>query len=181
MKSFPALLLVGFGALILQGAMARSVPPPWCPDLGWLVVVALGLRWPRLLPGAVAAVVLGYGMDLVSGSLMGQHALMRLLTYLAAALAARQLDLSGGLPIGIFVFLSTIVYGVVVVGTLSFFVGAGGVDFGTLVDAVCHGFVNVLAAGPMISIVERILVRLSDEEVGRRAPLSMGMHRRSVG
>jgi cell shape-determining protein MreD len=120
-------------------------------------------------------------MDLVSGSLMGQHALMRLLTYLAAALAARQLDLSGGIPVSLFVFGGTLVYGVVVVATLSFFVGAGGVDFRVLGDALCHGLANVIAAGPVISIVERILFRLSDEEVGRRAPLSMGLHRGGVG
>ena len=181
MKSFPVLLGVGFLALILQGAIARVIPPPWCPDLGWLVVVGLGLRWPRFFPGVIAAVILGYGMDLVSGSLMGQHALMRLLTYLAAALSARQLDLSGGIPVSIFVFSATFVYGVVVVATLSFFVGAGGVDFRVLADALCHGFANVIAAGPVISIVERILFRLSDEEVGRRAPLSMGLHRGGLG
>ena len=181
MKSFPVLLVVGLLALILQGAIARTIPPPWCPDLGWLVVVALGLRWPRFLPGVIAAVILGYSMDLVSGSLMGQHALMRLLTYLAAALAARQLDLSGGLSVSILVFCSTLVYGVVVVGALSFFTGAGGVDVRVLIDAVCHGIANVLAAGPVISLVERILVRLSDEEVGRRAPVSIGLHRGRVG
>jgi rod shape-determining protein MreD len=181
MKSFPVLLGVGFLALIFQGAVARMIPPPWCPDLGLLVVVALGLRWPRFLPGVLAAVMLGYGMDLVSGSLMGQHALMRLLTYLAAALAARQLDLSGGIPVSIFVFGATLVYGVVVVAMLSFFVGAGGVDLRVLADAFCHGIANVVAVGPVISVVERILFRLSDEEVGRRAPLSMGLHRGGVG
>jgi rod shape-determining protein MreD len=180
-KSFPVLLLVGFLALILQGAIARTIPPPWCPDLGWLVVVALGLRWPRFLPGLFAAVILGYSMDLVSGSLMGQHALMRLLTYLAAALAARQLDLSGGLPVAILVFGSTVVYGVAVVGVLSFFVGSEGVDLFVLLDAICHGVANVLAAGPVLSLVERVLVRLSDEEVGRRAPVKIGLHRGSIG
>lgn len=181
MKSFPALLLVGFVALILQGAMARTIPPPWCPDLGWLVVVALGLRWPRFLPGLFASVILGYAMDLVSGSLMGQHALMRLLTYLAAALAARQLDLSGGLPVSILVFGGTLVYGVSVVAVLSFFVGSDGVDFSVLVDAVCHGIANVIAVGPILSLVERILARLSDEEVGRRGPVKIGLHRGSIG
>jgi len=180
-KSFPVLIVVGILALILQGALARSIPPPWCPDLGWLVVVALGLRWPRFLPGVLAAVILGYSMDLVSGSLMGQHALMRLLTYLAAALAARQLDLSGGLPVSILVFGGTLVYGLATVASLSFFTGASGVDVNVLLDAVCHGIANVLAAGPILSLVERILVRLSDEEVGRRAPVSIGLHRGSVG
>jgi rod shape-determining protein MreD len=180
-KSFPALLLVGFLALVLQGALARMIPPPWCPDLGWLVVVALGLRWPRFVPGLFVAVILGYSMDLVSGSLMGQHALMRVLTYLAAALAARQLDLSGGLPVAILVFGATVVYGVTVVALLSFFVGSEGVDFSVLVDAMGHGIANVIAAGPVLALVERILVRLSDEEVGRRAPVKIGIQRGNLG
>lgn len=175
MKSFPVLIVLGFLALMVQGAIARMLPPPWCPDLGWLVVVALGLRWPRFLPGALAAMTLGYGMDLVSGSLMGQHAFLRLLTYLAAAFAARQLDLSGGIPTSIFVFAATMVYGVSVVSMLSFFVGAEGFDFRVLSDAFCHGLANVVAAGPVISLVERILVQFSDQEVARRAPLSMGL------
>lgn len=181
MKSLPVLLILGFLALIFQGAIARTLPPPWCPDLGWLVIVALGLRWPRLLPGAFAAVLLGYAMDLVSGSLMGQHAFLRLLTYLAAALCARQLDLSGGIPVSIFVFVGTVIYGVAVVSMLSFFVGASGVDILVIADSLGHGVANVLAAGPVVSLVERILVRLSDEEVTRRAPLSIGFSRRGVG
>jgi rod shape-determining protein MreD len=175
MKSFPALILLGLFALMVQGAIARIVPPPWCPDFGWLVVVAFGLRWPRFLPGAIAAMTLGYGMDLVSGSLMGQHAFLRLLTYLVAALAARQLDLSGGIPTSIFVFVATMVYGVCVVSMLSFFVGADGFDFQVLSDAFCHGLANVVAAGPVLSLVERILVQFSDQEVTRRAPLTMGL------
>ena len=175
------MIAVGLLALVLQGALARSIPPPWCPDLGWLVVVALGLRWPRFLSGVLAAVILGYSMDLLSGSLMGQHALMRLLTYLAAALAARQLDLSGALPVSILVFGGTLVYGVATVAILAFFTGAGGVDLNVLIDAVCHGIANVLAAGPMLSLVERVLARFSDEEGGRRAPVSIGLRRGNVG
>ncbi|HKK50298.1 MAG TPA: hypothetical protein VKA74_01865, partial [Myxococcota bacterium] len=71
MKSFLAILALGLLALIGQGALARLLPPPWCPDIAWLVVVALGLRWPHFLSGLLLAVLLGYAMDLVSGSLMG--------------------------------------------------------------------------------------------------------------
>ena len=98
MKSALVVLVLGLGALIVQGAIARMIAPPWCPDLAWLVVIGIGLRWPSFLSGVLLAVTLGYSMDLVSGSLMGQHALLRLVSYLAAALAARQLDLSGGVP-----------------------------------------------------------------------------------
>lgn len=174
MKSASALFLLGLAALVVQGALARLIPPPWCPDFAWLVVIAMGLRWPSFLPGVLLAVALGYAMDLLSGSLMGQHALLRWVSYLAAALAARQLDLSGGLPAGLFVFGLTLAYGFATTSMLSFFVGLPGVGMGNLGSAAAHGIVNVLAMGPVLGLVERILARFSDEEVGRRAPMPLG-------
>ena len=178
MKSSLAVFALGLLALFVQGALARMIPPPWCPDLAWLVVVGIGLRWPSFLPGVLLAVTLGYSMDLVSGSLMGQHALLRLVSYLAAALAARQLDLSGGLPVSIFVGAMTVFYGIATVTMLSFFLGAPWFGFEILGAALIHAMVNVVAAGPMIALVERVLARFSDEEVGRRSPMPLGFDRR---
>jgi rod shape-determining protein MreD len=180
-KSILALLLLGFAALIVQGALARTIPPPWCPDLAWLVVIGVGLRWPRVSSGAFVAVSLGYAMDLLSGSLMGQHAFMRLISYLIAAVASRQLDLSGGLPVGIFVFGMTILYGLGIVATLAFFVGSDVIGFDVLTSSVGHAVANVVAAGPMIALVERVLARFSDEEIGQRGSLPMRRQRRSIG
>ncbi len=181
MKSVGALFAIGVLALVVQGALARTLPPPWCPDLAWLVVVGIGLRWPRFVSGIVLSVVLGYGMDLLSGSLMGQHALLRLVTFLAAALAARQLDLSGGVPIGIFVLIMTVVYGLAMVMSLSFFVDASWPGIDVVGSALIHALVNVLAAGPMIGLVERLIVRFSDEEVGRHGPMPLGFDGGSGG
>ena len=178
MKAVLALGLLGLGALIVQSALARTLTPPWCPDLAWLVVVGIGLRWPNFLSGVVLAVTLGYSMDLVSGSLMGQHALLRLVTYLAAALAARQLDLSGGLPVAIFVASMTVFYGLATVTMLSFFVGAPWLGFDVLGAALVHAFVNVLAVGPMLSLVEWVLARFSDEDGGRHSGMPLGFERR---
>ena len=180
MKTPLALFVLGMGALVVQGAFARVIPPPWCPDLAWLVVIGIGLRWPSWLPGAVLAVALGYGMDLVSGSLLGQHALLRLLSFLAAAIAARQLDLSGGLPVALLVLSMTVVYGLATVSMLSLLVDASWRGLEVLGSAFAHGLVNMLAAGPMISLVERVLARFSDEEVGRRAPMPLGFDRRGL-
>ena len=177
MKSALIVFLAGIAALVFQGALARTLSPPWTPDFAWLVVVGIGLRWPTVLTGLLLATVLGYSMDLLSGSLMGQHALLRIATFLAAALAARQLDLSGGIPVGIFVFTMTLAYGFATVMMLSFFVGAPWPAISILGTALAHAFVNLVAAGPMIRLVERILERFSDEEVGRRAPLPLGFDR----
>jgi cell shape-determining protein MreD len=180
-KSVSAVLALGFVALIVQGALARMIPPPWCPDLAWLVVIGVGLRWPGFLSGMFLVVPLGYAMDLLSGSLMGQHAFMRLVSYCVAAVASRQLDLSGGLPVAIFVFGMTILYGLGIVATLSFFVGSDATGLSVVTSAIGHGIANVVAAGPMIALVERVVTRFSDEEIGRRSSIPIGNHRGSLG
>ena len=177
MKSALAVFALGLAMLIVQVSLGRTLPPPWCPDLAWLVVVGIGLRWPSFVSGLVLAAALGYSMDLVSGSLMGQHALLRIVTFLAAALAARQLDLSGGLPVGVFVFAMTIFYGLATLLMLTSFVGAPWPGFAAIGTSIAHGFANVVASGLVVRLVERILARFSDEEVGRRAPLSLGFDR----
>ena len=179
MKSSLTLFVVGLLALMLQGALARMLPPPWCPDLAWLVVVALGLRWPGFVSGLVLAALLGFATDLVSGSLMGQHALMRVLTYLAAALAARQLDLSGAFSVTVLVFVLMLGYGLAIVATLSFFVGSAGIGLHVLGQAFAHALVNALVATPVLVGVERLIARLSDDELGRRG-LPLGLQRGSV-
>ena len=181
MKSVLAAIGLGLAALIVQGALARTIPPPWCPDLAWLVVVGVGLRWPGFLSGLFVVAPLGFAMDLLSGSLMGQHALMRILSYLTAALASRQLDLSGGLSVAIFVFSLSLAYGAGIAATLSFFVGSEVVGFDLLGKTFAHAVVNVLAAAPMIRLVERVLARFSDDEITRRSTLPIGIQRRSIG
>ena len=57
MKSTLAVLALGLGALMIQGALARALPPPWCPDLAWLVVIGVGLRWPGFVSGFVLLAV----------------------------------------------------------------------------------------------------------------------------
>ena len=179
MKAGLAVFALGIAALVVQGALARAIAPPWCPDFAWLVVVALGLRWPSWISGALIATLLGYAMDAVSGSLMGQHALLRLVTYFAAALSARQLDLSGGIPVASFVLVMTAAYGFATVSMLSFFLGAPWLSLDVLWGGLAHGVVNVVAAGPILGLVERVLARFSDDEVSRRGPMPLGFDRRS--
>ena len=178
MKSSLAVLVFGLAVLAVQGGLARALPPPWCPDLAWLVVVGIGLRWPGFLSGFVLSALLGFAMDAVSGSLLGQHALLRLVTYLAAATAARQLDLSGGFPIALLTFSLSVAYGFGVVATRSVFLGsalgADSIGIEVLAVAVAHGFVNMLCAGAIAGVVERIVNRFADDELSRRSGLALG-------
>lgn len=174
MKSTLAALALGLFALVLQGALARAIAPPWCPDLAWLVVVGVGLRWPGFLSGFLIAALLGFAMDSVSGSLLGQHALLRVLSYLAAAVASRQLDLSGGIPIAFLTFALSVAYGFGVVATRSVFLGPEAIGVEVVALAVAQAFVNMLCAGPIVGLIDRIVSRFADEELSRRGSLALG-------
>ncbi|MFP6654422.1 MAG: hypothetical protein VCB25_02265 [Myxococcota bacterium] len=173
MKSFVAVLLLGLAALVVQGALARTIPPPWCPDLAWLVVVGVGLRWPGFLSGLMVSLPLGYAMDLLSGSLMGQHALMRLISYLTAAVASRQLDMSGKRSVAIFVVGMTFIYALGIAGTGSLFAGSSPLGWDVLSSTLAHAMANLVAAGPMIAMVDWIITFSTDEEAGRQAPIAL--------
>lgn len=174
MKSSLAVIALGLAALVVQGALTRALPPPWTPDLAWLVVVGLGLRWPGFLSGFVIAALLGFAMDAVSGSLIGQHALLRLATYLATALVSRQLDLSGGIPIALTTFVLALGYSVGVVVTRRAFLGPETIGLETSAIAVAQAFVDMLCVLPVVGAVERIVARFADEEIARRSGLALG-------
>jgi hypothetical protein len=79
-----ALLALGLLALVLQAAAASVLPPAWVPDLCLLVVMGIGIALRSLPVGIVLAAALGYATDLLSGSLLGEHALLRMAGYGAA-------------------------------------------------------------------------------------------------
>lgn len=174
MKSTLAVLALGLLALAVQGALARAIAPPWCPDLAWLVVFAVGLRWPGFLSGFLISALLGFAMDAVSGSLVGQHAVLRVFSYLAAAVASRQLDLSGGIPIALTTLALSVAYGFGVVATRAVFLGPEPIGVEIFALAVAQGVVNMLCALPIVGLVERIVSRFADEELARRGSLALG-------
>ncbi|MBK7950564.1 MAG: hypothetical protein IPK00_17845 [Deltaproteobacteria bacterium] len=174
MKSTLAVLALGLFALVVQGALARAIAPPWCPDLAWLVVVGIGLRWPGFLSGFVISALLGFAMDSVSGSLVGQHAVLRIFSYLAAAIASRQLDLSGGIPIALLTLALSVAYGFGIVSTRAIFLGPEPLLVEVLALAVAQGFVHMVCVGPIVGLVDRIVNRFADEELSRRGSLALG-------
>jgi len=171
-KVLSALFAVGVLALVLQGALATVVPPPWCPDLGLIVVLSIGLRWRSLGSGLVLAALLGFAADLLSGSLVGQHALLRVVAFSSAWLAGRQLNLKGSLPLVVFVMSVSFVYGLAVYAVSTFFVGAVAPTFGWLVDTFQHALVNGLVAGQVFGLVGRVVARAGDGDgPGRTLPI----------
>lgn len=178
MKRAAVLVGLGLACLILQGGLATILRPPYCPDLALLVVLAIGLRWDTLASGFALAGFLGFATDVMSGSLLGQHALLRLLAFASAALASRQLNLRGPLPLAVFAAGVTVAYGVGVLLLTRFFAAPAPADLSWAIDLVQHAGVNAIFAPWISNAVER-LSALSGEDEAARRPLRLDPRRTS--
>jgi rod shape-determining protein MreD len=161
------LFSVGLFALVLQGVLAGIVGYPLCPDLGLLVVVAIGLHWDRLSSGFALATCLGYATDVLSGSLLGQHALLRLFSFAAATFGSRQLNLRGAVPLAIFAGGLTLAYGLALHGLGGFFTAGSALPASAFGRMLAHAAVNSLFA-PLVSHGVGWLCAVAGEDDGRR-------------
>ena len=168
MKRLTVLALIGILALVVQGALATLIRPPYCPDLALLAVITIGLRWRGLALGLCLAALLGFSADLLSGSLMGQHALLRLFAFASAFLAGRQLNLKGSLPFAVFAGSLSLAYSLAICAVSAFFIGGSAltwVDVGALLQ---HAVVNGIAAPWMLSLVTRVLSWAGEDDAAAR-------------
>jgi rod shape-determining protein MreD len=171
------LLFIGIAAPVVQGAVNTFVPARFTPDLGFLIVIALGLHWRSAAGGLALAAALGFVADLLSGSLLGEHALLRLFAFGVARFASRHLNLRGSLPQAVFVLFFTAV-NVLSIGLLNtFFASGGGFDLVALRDLLPHAAINALFAPFVSRVVEAVATTFGAEEGGRR-PLYLEPRRR---
>ena len=169
MRLFFSFLLAGVLLMVLQGALALWLPPPFCPDLGLLVVICLGLRWSTLATGLLLVGCLGFAADLLSGSLMGQHALLRVLTFTGAFVIGRQFNLKGPLPLMLFTAIVSVLYGVGIYLLSRFFVGTmAGQGAGWLIDALWHACSNALVVPVVLALCSKIFVWVVGEDATDR-------------
>ena len=167
MKRVSTLLGVAVAALVFQGALATVIAPPWCPDLALLVLIGIGLRWRGFARGLVFAALFGYARDLLSGSLLGQHALLHLFAFAGTVVATRQLNLRGSWPLLFFSASLTSIYGLGMLGLTGFFVGGGGISAGWVGSQVVHGLVTGILA-PAVSAGVGRAFEWADDEPGHR-------------
>ena len=168
MKRVLGLLGLGAVALTLQGAVAAFLPARFCPDLAFLLVVCLGLCWRSAVGGVCVAGAIGYTSDLLSGSLLGQHALLRLAAYAVARFGNRHLNLRGVLPQMIFVAVLTCANAFAMALLTSFFSPGTGVGMAAVRELLPQAVANSLFAPLVASGTARIIARLGDEDGGQR-------------
>jgi len=165
-----ALVLLGLGALaaLAQGVLASWIPARLCPDLGLLVVVAIGLCLRSLVGGLLVASLLGYLTDLLSGSLLGQHALLRLLAYLAVRHGSRHLSLRSPFALGACVAALTAANALALVALTSFFTAGAAPDPWWLRDLAPQAVLNALVAPLAVRLADVAVAALGDEDPSRR-------------
>jgi rod shape-determining protein MreD len=164
-----ALLALGLLTTISQGGIATFLPPPYCPDFAFLVVLAIGLLWKPLIGGMLVVAFLGYGADLLSGSLFGQHALLRLIVFLIARAASRRVNIRGALPVAIFAAGATLFYSLALLLVTAFYSGPASVSWSWLSDSLRHALVNGLLAPMVLGVARRLIALLDETESSRRS------------
>jgi rod shape-determining protein MreD len=163
-----AFVLLGALTLMLQGVAASVLPTRFCPDLGFLLVIAVGLCWRSTTGGLLLAALLGYLTDLLSGSLLGQHMLLRIAAFVAARFASRHLNLRGPRPQAVFVAALTVANALGLVVLTAFFAPAVGLGPVALGDLLPHALVNALFAPGVAMVTQRLVSRLGDDPGAQR-------------
>jgi rod shape-determining protein MreD len=159
MKRGLAVFALGLIALGVQGGLSMAIPRVLCPDLGLLVVIAIGLHWRDTTSGLFIASALGFIADVLSSSIFGAHALLRVLAYATTALTRSQMDLRSGAALALFAGGMTIFYALGLVSLMRFFGGAGeGLPWSGFGALFPHIVVNA-AVAPLVS---GLLVRVCE-------------------
>ena len=168
MKTGLALLALGALAPMLQSALAPYISAALCPDLGLLLVVAVGLSGRSVAGGLLFSGFVGFVADLLSGALLGQHALLRVLAFAAARSANVHVNLVGIGAKGIFVAILTVLNGLAMGGITAFFSPGTGFAAIGIRELALGALVNALVAPLVTLVVSFALTRLDDEGEGRR-------------
>ena len=161
-----ALVLAGLSllALIVQASAGRVLAPQWCPDLGLLAVVGFGLSLRNPATGVALAALVGYLSDLLSGSLLGQHMLLRMGAFAAARVGSRRLNLRGAVPLAIFAAALSVAHALALWALVTFFASAAAPPWPPIGDFVAQALVNGLLAPVAAPAIAWVCQALGDEE-----------------
>jgi cell shape-determining protein MreD len=157
-----ALALLGASALIVQGTLAALLPPGLVPDLGLLLAVAAAVSALLLAAG------LGYGADVLSGTLLGEQALLRLLAFAATRFVSAQFHLERGLPFATFCFVVGLLDPLGVAALSLLFAGASPFGWEALPTLALRALLLALLAPSVHRSLSALVERFQDGDARRR-------------
>lgn len=176
MRAALVVLGLALAGLVLQSAAATELPAHAVPDLGLLVTVAGALVLPPV-PGLLVAAAAGWGADVLSGSLLGQHALLRLFEFAVVRSLGGQLDL---LRAGPFVALAlgvTLFDAVGMAGLSRLFLGGAPPLPRALAPLAAQTVANAVLAAPVMTGVRFVAERTLASRAGGGRPVRLETRR----
>jgi rod shape-determining protein MreD len=166
LKRVVALVLLGLLIPMIQGAVAGFLPRGTCPDVGLLLVLALGVSLRSTAAGVALAAWIGFVTDQLSGSLLGQSTLLWLLAFGAARLTSQHVNLRG--PLTQMALAGGVTLGSAFgVSALTAFFTPELAPLSTPAELFWQTAVNAIMAPLVLGLAARLFARLGDDD-GRR-------------
>jgi rod shape-determining protein MreD len=167
MRSALALALLALGALVLQGTLSALLPPALTPDLALLVTVIAAVEAPAL-PALLLAAGLGFGVDVLSGSLLGEQALLRILAFATTRFVSAQFHLERGLPLATYCLAMGLLDPLGLAALSKLFSGASLLGWEALPTLVARALLGAMLAAGVHRVVGVALETLQDSDARRR-------------
>jgi rod shape-determining protein MreD len=166
-RSALALTGLALGALVLQGALAALLPPALVPDLGLLLAVVTAVVAPAL-PALLLAAGVGFGADLLSGTLLGEQALLRILAFAATRFVSGQFHLERGLPLASYCLALGLLDPLGIAALSALFSRPSPFGWEALPTLAVRALVGAVLAGGVHRLVGVALETLQDGDARRR-------------
>ena len=164
----PALWIVALGllGLALEAAAAHLLPRQFVPDLALLVPVAAALC---LGPaeGLILAAGIGLAADMLSGTLLGQQAMLRMFEFGITRVVSGQLDLRRPLPLLVYAAVLSLLDALAMAGLSRLFLGPIPFGLRELGPVLIRACTNALGA-PLVAEACASLVERASEQEARR-------------
>jgi len=167
MRPAVALVLLALGALVLQGTLAALVPPALLPDLALLLTVTVAVAAPATWALLLAA-GLGFGADVLSGTLMGQLALLRLLAFATTRFVHAQFHLERAIPLASFCFALALLDALGLAALSRLFLGASPLGLEAVPTALARAALVAALAPGAHRLVSGVLASLYEGDGRRR-------------
>lgn len=167
MRETLVLFAAGVVGLALESALLAQLPFVTVPALSLLFPIAAALL---LGPasGLVVSAALGFGADMLSGALLGQHAFLRLIEFVLVRTAVGQFDLARPLPFALFAFAVALADAAGSAALIQFFLGSFGADPRALGLVALRALTTAAAAPLVLGLARRVAAWGSGDAETRR-------------
>lgn len=155
MREALVLLAAGVIALALESALLAQLPPAAVPGFSLLFPIAAALLLGPL-EGVLVSAALGFGADMLSGALLGQHAFLRLVEFAVVRAAVGQFDLVRPLPFTLFAFAIALADAAGSAALIEFFLGSFDPDARSLATVALRALATAAAAPLVLALARRV-------------------------